>query len=1021
MRNKWFKRAAAWLLAALIAVTPVLAEDIYAPEALLIEDVEAQVAEADYADFPLEADEADFAPEVAPIPSPEIADGLPEETAAEPEALPEPQTEGEEAREEPEGADSTETPDAEVLDAEASVESFVEPSAEPSAEPSVEPSAEPSVEPSADPSAEPSPDPSAQPSAEPGPMSLEEARPDPSVTPEASATPEAVAVVEETPAPKLEQAEAVAPALAMPQPDINMGKGEKRTLTPICAADLAAGLTWSSSRPKVVKVNASGMLTAKKQGSAVITVTAANGLAASCTVHVYRAPSKVTIQPGKKLSLGVGETWQMGAKLPKGTGSGLRWSSGNPAVATVDANGVVTALSGGTAKITVKTFNGKKSTCRVSVVAAPAALGFPEGSAAVGVGMTMDLKPAVNAGASAHIALSSDKPGVASVNGTCVTGMAVGIATITASTYNGLTAAIQVSVVPGPNAIRLAATSVKLGKGEKYRITPVTDAGTAASFTYKSSNKKVASVSAAGVVKAKQQGSATITVTAHNGVRARLKVKVVKAPSKVTLKPKSLALEAGVSYQLKAVLPKGTASGVTYTSNRPDVASVDADGVVWGHQAGTATITARTFNKKKATCKVTVAIAGASTVGANGTTISLSSSGMVMMAVGAKWHLTATSSTGSCAGIKWTTTSSSIARLSFSGDSCDVSGDGAGTAIVTARMPDGASAAVILMVVNTSDLSTANFNNVQKALLAHEEIINSTAGGNVIWDMIAGKLLKGGLTQDRTNAIISALKSADATYRNLYIYSFGTYGIAAEQDMSGGSNFNEDQNTLYLRRASTYSSSDAYDYVAFHETGHAIDYNADGNATLNSRNDAAVNALRGDISQGGQRHAGLPHAGQLRHRSGRAGHERRRCGRIRKAEDRGFRRAEQHAAQEQRFHGVGRRGGRDQFRHQPEFRPLLSGEGHRHLRQRGVLLFLRCPGQPQHHHRAVGRVLLVEHHGRRQHHRKEPGLSAPDLQILRGDLRAPSAGLLYHPDQESVTTRRRRFSRRRFRQIRTKP
>jgi len=454
----------------------------------------------------------------------------------------------------------------------------------------------------------------------------------------------------------------------------------------------------------------------------------------------------------------------------------------------------------------------------------------------------------VNPGAASQITLTSDNPGVAAITGTGVTGVNPGAAVITATTYNGLTAAMTVTVAPAPGAVSLGMSSLELGVKETFQLTPVTESGTVASFTYKSSNKRVATVSAKGRVKAKKRGSATITVTAHNGVRARLKVKVLRAPSKVTLKPKSLALEAGVSYQLKAAVPKGSASAITFTSNNPDVATVDADGVVWGVQPGEATITARTFNNKKARCKVTVTIAGAGTVGSTGATLSLSSSGMVMMAVGAKWQLMATSSTGSCTGIKWATTSSGIAAADGSGDSCTVTGAGAGTAIVTARMPDGASASVIFMVVNTSDLSTTNFNNVQKALLAHEDLINSAAGGNVIWDMIAAKLVKSGFTQARANEVIAALKAADATYRNLYIYSFGTYNIRAELNLSGGSNFSTDNNTLNLRKAGTYASTSAYDYVVFHETGHAIDYNADGNGALNSKNADAVNALRSDIS-----------------------------------------------------------------------------------------------------------------------------------------------------------------------------
>lgn len=59
-------------------------------------------------------------------------------------------------------------------------------------------------------------------------------------------------------------------------------------------------------------------------------------------------------------------------------GTELRWSSSNNTVATVDANGMVSALKGGNAIITVKTIDSSKSaTCTVTVISESGEIGLP--------------------------------------------------------------------------------------------------------------------------------------------------------------------------------------------------------------------------------------------------------------------------------------------------------------------------------------------------------------------------------------------------------------------------------------------------------------------------------------------------------------------------------------------------------------------------------------------------------------------------------------------------------------------
>ncbi|MGN0499350.1 MAG: Ig-like domain-containing protein, partial [Acutalibacteraceae bacterium] len=129
------------------------------------------------------------------------------------------------------------------------------------------------------------------------------------------------------------------------------------------------------------------------------------------------------------------------------------------------------------------------------------------------------------------------------------------------------------------------------------------------SVVYTSNNSSVASVkSSGGLVTANRVGTAVITATAYNGVKVNCTVTVKKAPTKLSLNKTSITLGVGESYDLNSKLPSGEASySVVYTSNNSSVASVKSSGgLVTAKKAGTATITATTYNGKKVSCTVCV-------------------------------------------------------------------------------------------------------------------------------------------------------------------------------------------------------------------------------------------------------------------------------------------------------------------------------------------------------------------------------------------------------------------------------
>lgn len=153
------------------------------------------------------------------------------------------------------------------------------------------------------------------------------------------------------------------------------------------------------------------------------------------------------------------------------------------------------------------------------------------------------------------------------------------------------------------NAVKYGVpTALTLGLKEKYAI-KCTRTG---KLTYKTSNKKVATVSSKGVIVGKKAGTATITVSLKGKKLTACKVKVVAAPKKVTLSNTSLTLNVNDTFKLKARVNSGSHASYTWASSNKSVATVSKTGLVTATGAGTATITVKTHNGKKATCAVTV-------------------------------------------------------------------------------------------------------------------------------------------------------------------------------------------------------------------------------------------------------------------------------------------------------------------------------------------------------------------------------------------------------------------------------
>ena len=112
-----------------------------------------------------------------------------------------------------------------------------------------------------------------------------------------------------------------------------------------------------------------GNVTAQNPGTATITAFASNGQALRCAVTVTSDVGKVTLNKTDLLLRTVGSKEALAATVAVESGGSvpITWVSSNPGVATVDTNGVVTAVADGETKITALSPSGRFAVCTVVV------------------------------------------------------------------------------------------------------------------------------------------------------------------------------------------------------------------------------------------------------------------------------------------------------------------------------------------------------------------------------------------------------------------------------------------------------------------------------------------------------------------------------------------------------------------------------------------------------------------------------------------------------------------------------
>ena len=388
---------------------------------------------------------------------------------------------------------------------------------------------------------------------------------------------------------------------------LELTKGEKEkltaTITPEDAADLT--VTWTSSKTDVATVADDGTVTAVATGEATITVTTTDGsFTDTCKVTVTNPATGITLNKTETtITKGQTETLTATVAPDDADDKTVTWTSSDEAVVTVDENGTVTAVKGGTATITASTVNDKKAACTVTVYAPVTGLEItdPE-SSRLATGKTLQLATAISPEDATDKSVtwksSDDAKATVSADG-LVTAVAPGEVTITATSADNEGASDSVTLT-----IYVAVTGVTLDKQETVYMTvgdsDVTLVATVApqtatdkSVTWTSSNEKVLTVEN-GALTAVAAGDATIKVTTTDGgFTAEVDVHVYAQIDDIQITGTANQIFVGETMQLTAaVTPANANQAVTWESSDSAVATVE-NGLVTAIKQGDVTITAK--------------------------------------------------------------------------------------------------------------------------------------------------------------------------------------------------------------------------------------------------------------------------------------------------------------------------------------------------------------------------------------------------------------------------------------------
>ncbi|TQI68564.1 Ig-like domain-containing protein [Clostridium sp. KNHs216] len=304
-------------------------------------------------------------------------------------------------------------------------------------------------------------------------------------------------------------------------------KGSSKTLTATITPNDATDreIAWATSNADVLSIDHNGRVTAEDVGTAVITASVANGkIASTCDVSVGISISTLTLDKGElNLIKGTQEMLTATIDPPDTTDDKtVEWSSVNPEIATVDANGNVQAVTGGTTTITAQA-GSHVAECRVTVSVPVTGITLSANTLSIMKNATETLTATITPedATNKKIVWTSSNDSIVSVDSTGkVTAKDFGSAIVTATTEDGnLSAQCTANVVTPVTGISLDKSVISMIRGTVAELVATVEPENATNknVNWTSSDESIASVDSSGNVTGVRTGTALIRATTEDG------------------------------------------------------------------------------------------------------------------------------------------------------------------------------------------------------------------------------------------------------------------------------------------------------------------------------------------------------------------------------------------------------------------------------------------------------------------------------------------------------------------------
>ena len=304
-------------------------------------------------------------------------------------------------------------------------------------------------------------------------------------------------------------------------------------------------------------------------------------------------PALTGIKLAGKTSIMVGTTttWTASADPADAAFGKVTWTSGNPGVATVDANGKITALKAGQSNITAYYGSFKKTVLLTVTSPTPTLTGIKlagKTSIMVGTSTTWTASADPAGAAFGKVTWTSGNPGVATVdaNGR-ITARKAGQAHISAS-YGSVkkTVLLTVTPLPTPQSVQLAGTtSIYVGAITKWTA-KITPSNANQWVSWSSGNPSVATVDKNGNIKGLKAGQSNITATAANGVKKTALITVSNRPTANSAKIDTSAVDSSkisTSYRRTITMEVGETIRLNKIASP---SGSNSSHIIWGYTTG---------------------------------------------------------------------------------------------------------------------------------------------------------------------------------------------------------------------------------------------------------------------------------------------------------------------------------------------------------------------------------------------------------------------------------------------------